>query len=119
MTLMGGIIPTNNNFDFTPNTRLFMDVTIGHTFAQAHRFKAKFLQIIEASKRREYAMHYLQQLERLAFVPMIANSLGQCGPDLVQFIWNSAGHDRHDAKLNRGFLTENKSSLSSFLFARS
>ena len=28
----------------------------------------------------------------LAFAPMITNSLGQCGPDLLQFIWNIADH---------------------------
>ena len=85
-----------------------MDVTIGHTFDQAHRFKTKTLQTMEASKRLKYAEHYRRQ--RLAFAPMVANSLGQCGPDLLQFIWNLADHD---AKLNQGFSTENTISLSS------
>ena len=41
---------------------------------------------------------------------MVANSLGQCGPDLLQLIWNLADHD---TKLNQGFSTENTTSLSS------
>mmetsp|Transcript_52383 Transcript_52383/g.109281 ORF Transcript_52383/g.109281 Transcript_52383/m.109281 type:complete len:515 (-) Transcript_52383:93-1637(-) len=108
MTLTGGVIPTNFRFDFTSNTRLIMDVTIGHTFDLAHHFKAKTLQTMEASKRRKYARHYMRQ--RMAFAPMVANTLGQCGPDLLQFLWTLADHH---AKLNLGFSTDNTSSLSS------
>ena len=28
----------------------------------------------------------------LAFAPMVTNSLGQCGPDLLQFLWNFSDH---------------------------
>ncbi len=86
-----------------------MDVTImiGHTFDQAHLFKANSLQTRSASKRKKNARHYLQQ--RLAFAPMVAGSLGQCGPDLLQLIFNSADHD---TKLNLVYSTENTPSLS-------
>ena len=90
MTLTGGIIPTNFNLEFTPNSRLVKDVTIGHSFDQAHCFKTKTLQTMEESKRLKYAEHYRQQKVPVAFAPMVANSLGQCGPDLLQFIWNLA-----------------------------
>jgi hypothetical protein len=108
MTLTGGVIPTNFRVNFTPNNRLIMDVTIRHTFDLANRFKLKTLQSMEPSKRRKYARHYLRQ--SMAFAPMVANTLGQCGPDLVQFFWNLADHH---TKLNLGFSTNDTSSLSS------
>ena len=34
----------------------------------------------------------ISQRQRLAFAPMVTNSLGQCGQDLLQFLWNLADH---------------------------
>ena len=107
MTLVGGVIPPNYQLSLTANTKLIMDVTIGHTFDTAHRFKSRTLQTMESSKRRKYDLHYLRQ--RYAFAPMVANSLGQCGPDLLQFLWTLADHH---AKLNLGFSLETAHNLS-------
>ena len=45
---------------------------------------------MEGSKRHKYLEHYQQQ--RYAFAPMVANSLGQCGPDYLKFLWLTADH---------------------------
>ena len=46
---------------------------------------------METKNRRKYAEHYQQQ--RFAFAPMVANMLGQCGPDCSQFPWILADND--------------------------
>ena len=107
MTLTGCGINPNPEPDFTSNTRVIMDVTIGHTFTMSHQYKANNLRTMEATKRRKYNNHYLRQ--RLAFAPMVANTLGQCGPDLLQFLWILADHH---AQLNMGLPTEMEASLS-------
>ena len=63
-----------------------MDVTIGHVFDTRHFFKRRNIQAMETKKRRKYAEHYQQQ--RLDFAPMVANMLGQCGPDCLQVLWD-------------------------------
>ena len=73
----------------------------------SHQYKANNLRTMEATKRRKYNNHYLRQ--RLAFAPMVANTLGQCGPDLLQFLWILADHH---AQLNMGLPTEMEASLS-------
>jgi len=45
---------------------------------------------METRKRNKYAEHYQQQ--RFAFAPIVANTLGQCGPDCLQFLWILADH---------------------------
>ena len=45
---------------------------------------------METRKRNKYAEHYQQQ--RFAFAPIVANTLGQCGPDCLQFLWTLADH---------------------------
>ena len=45
---------------------------------------------MEAFKRNKYLEHYQQQ--RYAFAPMVANTLGQCGPDCLGFLWLMADH---------------------------
>ncbi len=84
-----------------------MDVTIGHTYNMVHDLKPNNLRIMETTKRYKYDYHFLRQ--RLAFAPMVANTLGQCGPDLLQFLWNLADHH---ARLNLGFSIETTSNLS-------
>ncbi len=84
-----------------------MDFTIGHTYTTARHFKPNTLRVMETSKRYKYDFHYLRQ--RLAFAPMVANTLGQCGPDLLHFLWNLADHH---ARLNLGFSIETTNNLS-------
>ena len=45
---------------------------------------------MESGKCRKYQRFY--QRQHLAFAPMVTNSLGQCGQDLLQFLWNLADH---------------------------
>ena len=90
MTLQGGCVEPNHRLNFSRSTRLIMDVTIGHVYNVHHAYKSGNLQQMEASKRHKYLEHYQQQ--RYAFAPMVANSLGQCGPDCLKFLWITADH---------------------------
>ena len=90
MTLTGcGVIP-NAQRNFSAKTRLIMDVTIGHVFDTHHNFKPNTLRNLATSKCIKYAEHY--QRQRLAFAPIVANTLGQFGADTLQFLWNLADH---------------------------
>ncbi len=90
ITLTGcGVIP-NAQRNFSANTRLIMDVTIGHVFDTHHNFKPNTLLNLAISKCIKYAEHY--QRQRLAFAPIVANTLGQFGADTLQFLWNLADH---------------------------
>lgn len=90
MTYAGGCVRPNQRLNFTKATRLIMDVTIGHVFDTNHNFKKRSIHSMETRKRNKYAEHYQQQ--RLAFAPMVANTIGQCGPDCLQFLWLLADH---------------------------
>ena len=90
MTFGGGCVRPNQRLNFTKSTRLIMDVTIGHVFDTQHNFKRNNIHSMETRKRNKYAEHYQQQ--RLAFAPIVANTLGQCGPDCLQFLWILADH---------------------------
>ena len=90
MTLCNCGITANPILNFHRTTHLVMDVTIGHTYSLQHDFKANTLREMESGKCRKYQRFY--QRQRLAFAPMVTNSLGQCGPDLLQFLWNLADH---------------------------
>jgi hypothetical protein len=85
MTLTGcGVIP-NAKRNFLANTRLIMNVTIGHVFDTHHNFKPNALRNLATAKCLKYAEHY--QRQRLAFAPIVANALGQFGADTLQFLW--------------------------------
>ena len=90
MTFGGGCVRPNQRLNFTKATRLIMDVTIGHVFDTNHNFKRNIIHSMETRKRNKYAEHYQQQ--RFAFAPIVANTLGQCGPDCLQFLWILADH---------------------------
>ena len=45
---------------------------------------------MEGSKRQKCLENYQQQL--YAFAIMVANALGQCGPDCLKFLWLTADH---------------------------
>ena len=85
MTLVGGIIrqtPTNR---FSSTTRLIMDFQLGHTFNQHHIFKKDNLQNMEQIKLTKYRDDYHRK--GFAFAPVVSNSFGQLGKDLLRFIW--------------------------------
>jgi hypothetical protein len=90
MTLTGCGISPNAQYNFSTDTRLIMDVTIGHVFDSNHKYKPNTLQDLTNSKCVKYARHY--QRQRLAFAPIVANSLGQFGADTLQLLWNLADH---------------------------
>jgi hypothetical protein len=98
MTLTGCGVNSNAQRNFLADTRLIMDVTIGHVFDTHHNFKPNTLLSLSNSKCLKYAKHY--QRQRLAFAPIVANTLGQVGPDTIQFFWNLADHE---AKNTFGF----------------
>ena len=84
--------------NFSVGIRLIMDVTIGHVFDTHPNFKPNTLLSLSYSKNLKYAEHY--QRQRLAFAPIVANTLGQFGADTLQFLWNLADHE---AKSTFGF----------------
>ena len=90
MTLTGCGISPNAQYNFSKDTRLIMDVTIGHIYDSKHNYKPDNLQNMAGSKCFKYARHYRRQ--RLAFAPIVANSLGQFGADTLQLLWNLADH---------------------------
>ncbi len=47
------------------------------------------------SKCLKYATHY--QRQRLAFTPIVANTLGQFGADTLLVLWNFADHQVQNA----------------------
>ena len=65
MTHGGGAVSPNLRLNFTKNTRLIMDSTIGHIYNSEHKFKPKNLQSMETRKHGKYSQHY--QRKRLAF----------------------------------------------------
>lgn len=67
-----------------------MDAPIGHIYDTYHNLMTHNIQNMEARKRTKYTEHYLQQ--RLAFAPMVANTLGPCGPACLQLLWILADH---------------------------
>ena len=64
-----------------------MDVTIGDAYNVHHSCKSGNLREVEGFKRQKYLEDYQQQ--RYAFDKMVANSLGQCGPDCLISLANS------------------------------
>ena len=88
MTLTGCGVSPNAQRNFSADTRLIMDVTIGHICDLHHQYKPDTLQRMTNSKNVKYAQHY--QSQRLAFAPIVANSLGQFGADTLQLLWNLA-----------------------------
>ena len=48
---------------------------------------------MEATKRNKYVSDYHAQ--GLAFAPLVSNSFGQFGPDLLRLLWRLADHAAH------------------------
>ena len=85
-----------------------MDVTIGHVFDTHHNLKPNTLQKLANSKCLKYALHY--QRQRLAFAPIVANTLGQFGADTLQFLWNLADYQ---AQNTFGFTIDEPANIAS------
>ena len=99
MTLVGCGIREDLMLNFGPNTRLIMDVSLVHIYDSNHRMKPAIIRDSEQRKRNKYADFY--QRQGYAFAPMICNTLGQCGPDMLQFLWNLADRSaRHHFGFN-------------------
>ncbi len=75
---------TPNNF--TSTTRLVMDVTIGHSYTTSSQTPSR-----QWNPQNVTSIAPITR-QRLAFAPMVANTLGQFGPNLLQFLWNLADH---------------------------
>jgi hypothetical protein len=107
MTLTGCGIPLNRQLNLHSTTKLVVDVTISHTYN--HTFKLNVA--METSKRYKYDYHYLRQRLPVAFAPMpvVANTLGQCRPNVLRFHWNLSDHR---TCLNLGFSIETTNSMS-------
>ena len=82
MTLTGCRVIPSSQRNLSADTRLIIDVTIGHVFDTHLDFKPNTLQNLATSKCLKYAEHYQRQC--LAFTPIVANSLEQ--------FWNLADH---------------------------
>ena len=108
MTLTGCGVTPNAQRNFSKETRLIMDVTIGHVFDTHHNFKPNTLQKLANSKCLKYALHY--QRQRLAFAPIVANTLGQFGADTLQFLWNLADYQ---AQNTFGFTIDEPANIAS------
>ena len=64
---------------------LITDVTMVHNFSGDHVFKADTLTTAETLKNKLYQSDY--NLLGMAFVPLVCNSFGQQGPDLLRYQW--------------------------------
>ena len=113
MTRCGGRVPLQVSPHFDRFTRLIMDVQLGHVFqTNGHVFKPSSIREMEASKRRKYTDPY--RAIGFAFAPLVANSWGVCGPDLLRFLWAVADHaarNAHSLPLDR-ILTLSQPALS-------
>ena len=90
VTCRGGLVRPNPRLNFGPSTLLVMDFELGHTFTSSHQFKPQNIANMELQKRSKYLSAYHDA--GLAFAPLVSNSLGQFGPDLLRFLWGLADH---------------------------
>jgi hypothetical protein len=60
-----------------------MDFELGHTNTSSHQFKLQNISNMEHKKRSIYIAAYHDA--GLAFAPLVSNSLGQLGQDLLCF----------------------------------
>ena len=90
MTLIGGVIPCSPNHPVTPGTRLIMDVTLWpclrnfRALSQAQQPQGRGKQ-----KTNQVRGRLSPTARRLgyAFAPLACTSLGQCGSDLLCWLW--------------------------------
>ena len=91
MTTVGGLIPLSRRRQFNKYTKIIMDMRLGHTFSTAgHAIKKNTIKSMEQSKRAKFRTLYREK--GYAFAPMVANTWGNLGPDLLRFLWAVADH---------------------------
>jgi hypothetical protein len=91
MTTVGGLIPLSSRPQFNNYTTIIMDVRLGHTFSTArHVIKKNTIKAMEQSKRKKFRTAYREK--GYAFAPIVANTWGNLGPDLLRFLWAVADH---------------------------
>ena len=96
MTRRGGRIPLRPSPPFDRFTRLVMDVKLGHVFAtDTHAPKPSSIRDMEQAKRGKYTDLYRDR--GFAFAPLVINSWGVFGPDLLRFLWAIADHAARNA----------------------
>jgi hypothetical protein len=97
----GGLLRTNASHRWpTRFTRVILDVVLTHTFATAtptaaRRCKLTTIALSETSKRSKYNDAY--RVKGYAFAPAACNTWGQCGPDLLRFLWALADYAARNA----------------------
>mgnify|MGYP003347746889 FL=1 len=93
VTCCGGLVLPDQDLNFGRTTHLVMDFELGHPYTSQHVFKPNNLSTMEATKRNKYVSDYHAQ--GLAFAPLVSNSFGQFGPDLLRLLWRLADHAAH------------------------
>jgi len=91
MTTVGGLIPLSRRRQFNNYTKIVMDVMLGHTFStEGHAIKKNTIKNMERYKRKKFRNLYREK--GYAFAPIVANTWGNLGPDLLRFLWATADH---------------------------
>jgi len=67
-----------------------MDFTLGHTYSSYHVLKEHTLETLQDEKVAFYKQKYNDL--GWAFAPLVANSFGQFGPELLRFLWALSDH---------------------------
>ena len=93
VTCCGGLVHPDPDLNFGRTTQLVMDFELGHPYTSQHVFKPNNLRVMESTKRNKYVSDYHNQ--GLAFAPLVSNSFGQFGPDLLRLLWRLADHAAH------------------------
>jgi hypothetical protein len=84
MTLVRCGIQPNLTLNFGPNTRLIMDISLIHAYDCNPTFKTSNIRDAEQRKSCKYADFFERQ--GFAFAPMICNTLGDSGQDMLHFL---------------------------------
>ena len=76
---------------FNKYNKIIMDTRLGHTFSRVeHTVKKNTIKSMEQSKCTKFRTFYREK--GYAFAPMVANTWGNLGPDLLWFLWAVADH---------------------------
>jgi hypothetical protein len=88
-TLVSGVLCKRDHQapdrSFSDTARLVLDFTLGHTYEGDHTLKTDTLSSMEAKKVTFYKQKYHEQ--GIAFAPLVTNTFGQFGPELLRFLW--------------------------------
>ena len=90
-TTTGGLLRNNPSQPWiTNNTKVILDVKLGHTYSSAtathpRKLKEHVLADMESLKRSKYQSPYRDK--EYAFAGAVCNTWGECGPELLRFLW--------------------------------